>query len=390
MYNDMMKHLSEVVLPFWKKLKDDENGGYISYMSYDLQTDPMAERGCILNSRILWFFSQAVISLKDKSLLEYADHAYRALLSMLDKEFGGVYWSMNADGTVFDSTKHTYNQAFAVYALSTYYQASGNEEALTHARSLFKLIEEKLTDDVSYVDAMGRDFTPVDNGKLSENGVMAAKTMNTLLHLLEAYTELYRVSGDGEVKQRLYFILGILEKKIFNPAKRRQEVFFDREYNSIIDMHSYGHDIETAWLADRTLEILDDEELTARIRPILLVLADETYRVAFTEKGFYNECVRGEVDKKRIWWVQAEALVGFLNAYEKTGESRYLEAARSQWRFIEEKMIDRREGSEWFWQLEDDGETPSACKPIVEPWKCPYHNGRMFFEVIGRKAGKEL
>ena len=390
MYNDMMKNLNEVVLPFWKKLKDDKNGGYISYMSYGLETDPMAERGCILNSRILWFFSQAVISLKDKGLLEYADHAYKTLLSMLDKEFGGVYWSLNADGTVFDATKHTYNQAFAIYALSTYYDASGNEEALSQARSLFRLIEEKLTDDVSYVDAAGRDFSPVDNGKLSENGVMADKTMNTLLHLLEAYTELYRVSGDEDVKQRLYFIFDILEKKIFNPEKRRLEVFFDREYNSIIDMHSYGHDIETAWLADRTLEILDDAQLTARIRPILLTLADETYRVAFTEKGFYNECVRGEVDKKRIWWVQAEALVGFLNAYEKTGETRYLEAARSQWRFIDRYMTDHREGSEWFWQLEEDGETPSVYKPIVEPWKCPYHNGRMFFEVIGRKAGKEL
>lgn len=389
MYSDMMKHLNEVVLPFWKKLKDDKNGGYISYMSYDLETDPMAERGCILNSRILWFFSQAVISLQDKSLLEYADHAYNAFLTMLDDEFGGVYWSMNADGTVFDSTKHTYNQAFAIYALSTYYQASGKEEALGHARSLFRLIEEKFTDDVSYVDAAGRDFSPVDNGKLSENGVMADKTMNTLLHLLEAYTELYRVSGDAEVKKRLYFIFDILENKIFNTEKRRQEVFFDREYNSILDMHSYGHDIETSWLADRTLEILGDEQLTARIRPLLMMLADETYRVAFTEKGFYNECVRGEVDKKRIWWVQAEALVGFLNAYEKTGEARYLEAARSQWHFIDEKLTDRREGSEWFWMLEEDGETPSR-KPIVEPWKCPYHNGRMFFEIIGRKAGKEL
>ncbi|MBE5779702.1 MAG: N-acylglucosamine 2-epimerase [Clostridiales bacterium] len=390
MYNDMIRHLNEIVLPFWKKLKDDKNGGYISYMGHDLSTDPGAERGCILNSRILWFFSQAVITLEDKSLLEYADHAYNALLSMLDDEFGGVFWSMNADGTVFDSTKHTYNQAFAIYALSTYYQASGKEQALDHARALFDLIEDKFTDEVSYVDAAARDFSPVDNGKLSENGVMADKTMNTLLHLLEAYTELYRVSGDEEVRQRIYFIFNILEKKIYNPKKHRLDVFFDKDYNSIIDMHSYGHDIETSWLADRTLEILGDDMLTARIRPILQDLAAETYRVAYTENGFYNECVRGKVDKKRIWWVQAEALVGFLNAYEKTSDVKYLEASRSLWKFIDEKITDRREGSEWFWQLEEDGETPSPYKPIVEPWKCPYHNGRMFFEVIGRKAGKEL
>ena len=389
MQNEMIRHLHEVILPFWKNLKDDVNGGYIGFMGQDLVPQPDRERGCILNSSIMWFFSEAVCTLGDASLLPCAHHAYDMLLRMTDKENGGVYWSVNPDGTVCDSTKHTYNIAFAIYALSTYYRASGREEALENAMELFQVIEEKCTDDVSYVEASSADFGPVSNEKLSENGVMADKTMNTLLHLLEAYTELYRVTGNEQVKARLYFILDIVEKKIYNPEKHRQEVFFDRNYNSLLDMHSYGHDIETSWLADRTLEILDDDALTARIRPMLMDMAAETYRLAFTDHGFCNECVRGEVDKNRIWWVQAEAIVGFLNAYEKTGEKRYLEASRSLWQFIAKYVADSRPGSEWFWMVDENGK-PHPTKPIVEPWKCPYHNGRMMFEVIRRQAGKEL
>lgn len=389
MYTQIVNHLHEVILPFWKGLKDDVNGGYISYVDQQtLVRQPDAEKGCILNSRILWFFSQACVTLNDSSLLAYADHAYEMLCRMLDKEYGGVVWSLHADGTVSDFTKHTYNQAFAIYALSAYYQASGKTDALQYAMDLFHTIEAKCRDEISYVDASTIDFRPLENKKLSENGVIAEKTMNTLLHLLEAYTELFRVSQNDEIKQRLYFLLEKVEKNLYNPEKHRLEVFFDKEYRSLLDMHSYGHDIETAWLTDRTLEILDDDVITSRIRPILLDLVQETYRTAYTEKGFYNESVNGIVDTDRVWWVQSEAIVGFLNAYEKTGDKKYLEACRKLWLYIMEALVDRRPNSEWFWHADENG-VPSP-RGIVEPWKCPYHNGRMILEIISRKAGKEL
>ena len=160
-------------------------------------------------------------------------------------------------------------------------------------------------------------------------------------------------------------------------------MFFDLQYHTLIDLHSFGHDIETSWLADHTLEVLGDQVLTERLRPMLLSMADHTLRAAYTEgNGFSNESENGRVDFTRVWWVQAEALVGFLNAYEHTHEQRYLDAVRSQWKYIREKIIDPREGSEWFWSVREDG-TPIE-KPIVEPWKCPYHNGRMCIEVLRR------
>lgn len=380
---EVRRELTDRILPFWRGLRDDEKGGYIGQVEFDLARKPEAERGCILNSRILWFFSEAYLLLREPELLDEADHAYEMLCRMLDGEHGGVYWSMNADGTVADSTKHTYSQGFAIYALSAYYRAGGKQEALELAMELFRLVEEKCFDGKGYLEAFTADWKPAGNDKLSENGVEAGRTMNTLLHVLEGYTGLYEAGKSPEVRQRLLWIMNTWAEKLYNPEKRRQEVFFDLSYHTLIDLHSFGHDIETSWLADHTLDVLGNQALTEKIRPMLLAMADHTLSAAYTAgNGFSNESENGKVDTTRVWWVQAEALVGFLNAYEHTHEQRYLDAVRSQWEYIKGKIIDPREGSEWFWSVKEDG-TPIE-KPIVEPWKCPYHNGRMCLEVIRR------
>ena len=381
--DEVRRELTRRIIPFWRGLRDDANGGYIGQVDFDLTRRPEADRGCILNSRILWFFSEAYRALGDPSLLDEARHAYEMLTRMTDAVNGGVYWSLRADGTVADATKHTYNQGFAIYALAAYYRASGDAEALSRAWALHDVVEARCRDGGGYLEAFTADWRPGSNEKLSENGVMASRTMNTLLHILEGYTGLYEADPRPGLRRELIDILGLLETKIWNPEKRRQEVFFDLDYRSLIDLHSYGHDIETSWLADHTLDVLGDAQLTARMRPILLAMADETHRVALTGSGFVNECERGRVDEKRVWWVQAEALLGFLNAWERTGEARYAEAVRSQWRYIRDFICDKRPGSEWFWYVNADG-TPGE-DPIVEPWKCPYHNGRMALEVLRRK-----
>jgi mannobiose 2-epimerase len=380
--SEVRTELTEHILPFWLSLRDNINGGYIGLVDFDLVRHPGAVKGCILNSRILWTFSEAYLLLGDGKLRSAADHAFSMLCRMTDERNGGVYWSLTADGQIADSTKHTYNQAFAVYALSAYHRATGSAEALERAFALFDVIESHCCDEGGYLEAFTEDWRPESNEKLSENGVMAERTMNTLLHLLEGYTGLYKASKDIHVRERLLKIFSIWEQYIYNPVLRRQEVFFDRGYHSLIDLHSFGHDIETSWLADQALDILDDEELTARIRPKLLDLADHTLSAAFTEQGFVNESEHGRVDETRVWWVQAEALLGFLNAWEHTRETRYLDATLSQWTYIKNHMIDKRPDSEWFWSLGPDG-TPNV-KPIVEPWKCPYHNGRMAMEVLRR------
>ncbi|MDE7132734.1 MAG: AGE family epimerase/isomerase [Lachnospiraceae bacterium] len=388
MVEEIRNHLTDCIIPFWKKLRDDENGGYYGYMDYDLQVDQKAVKGCILNSRITWFFANAYLTLHDESLLQEAKHGYEFMQKYcVDKDKGGVFWSVAYDGTPEDTTKHTYNQAFSIYALSSYYDASKDKEALETAMELFRIIEERCTDEIGYKEAFDREFKEIENDKLSENGVIAEKTMNTLLHVFEAYTELYRVSGDADVKKRLEWILDTIADKIYNPKLHRQEVFFDREMNSILDLHSYGHDIETAWLIRRGTDVLGEKAYEDKMLPIILDLTSQVYKVAFDGHSFANECERGVVDQNRIWWVQAEAVVGFLNAYALAPEhTEYRDAAKAEWEFIRDHVVDKREGSEWFWDVNREGKAVSG-KPIVEPWKCPYHNGRMCLEVIRRAEG---
>lgn len=388
------------IVPFWRSLRDDGRGGWYGYVSYDLKTDREAVKGCILNSRITWFFSnvyvcckEGLITAKDcekygfspEDIKEEAEHGYAFLKKhCLDKANGGIYWSLQADGTPEDTTKHTYNQAFSIYALSSYYEAFGDEEALKIAFELFDLIEKKCTDEVGYLEAFTVDFQPESNEKLSENGVMAAKTMNTLLHVFEAYTQLYKVSADEKVGKRLEWILDTFADKIYNPERHRQEVFFDENYNSIIDLHSYGHDIETAWLIDLGVEALGNSDYEKKLTPITKDLTAQIYKTAFNGYSLANECERGVVNTHRIWWVQAESVVGFLNGYQKdSSRGEYLDAALKQWEFILEHVVDARSGSEWFWEVDETGK-PYPDRPIVEPWKCPYHNGRMCIEILKR------
>ena len=408
---EVKEHLVRDLIPFWEGLEDTEYGGYYGYLGFDLVLDRKAVKGCILNSRILWFFSNAYMLLADETLLQKAEHAYRFLRDYaIDRTYGGVYWSLTYDGRPDDTTKHTYNQAFAIYALSSYYNASGDKEALQLALSLSGVIEEKCTDEFGYLEAFNERFEPEDNDKLSENGVMAEKTMNTLLHVFEGYTELLRVlrragaaapscaggsttdsglntgqiaAAAERIAGRLRFMFDLFESKVYNRELGRQEVFFDREWNTLIDLYSFGHDIETSWLMDRGLEILDDPAYTARITPITTQIADNIYQRAYMDHSLVNEAENGVVDTRRIWWVQAETVLGFLNRWQKEpARTEYLTAAEDVWGYIKQYMIDPRKGSEWFSEV--DAQHRPIGKPIVEPWKCPYHNGRMCMEVIKR------
>ena len=387
MVQEIKVHLLEVIIPFWKCLRDNEFGGYYGWVDHDLNVDKKAVKGCILNSRIMWFFSNAYTLLKDESLLEEARHGFAFMKEhCMDKENGGIYWSLKYDGKPEETLKHTYNQAFAIYGLSSYYEATGDEEALSIAKELFTMIEEKCTDEEGYIEAFDKEFNVIDNDKLSENGVISDKTMNTLLHVFEAYTELYRVAKLPEVKEKLMWIMDVFADKVYNRELHRQEVFFDAHWNSILDLHSYGHDIETAWLIDRGVEVLGEKKYEEKMTPITKDLTAQIYKVAFNGSSLANECEKGVVNTHRIWWVQAETVVGFLNGYMMDpGKTEYLQAARNEWKYIKEHIIDKRTGSEWFGEVDVEG-TPYPDRPIVEPWKCPYHNGRMCLEVIKRNG----
>lgn len=381
---EIREELLNGIIPFWENLKDDVYGGFYGYLGYDLKLNEEAEKGCILNSRICWFFSNAYMLLRDEELLGFARHAFLFLKEhCIDMENGGIYWSVNYKGEPLDTTKHTYNQAFGIYALSAYYEASHDEEALRMAEDIYSLIEEKCRDEYGYLEAFNLKFEPMENEKLSENGVNAEKTMNTLLHLFEGYTGLYHASHKEEVARRLKYMLSLIRKKVFNEGKGRLEVFFDKKWDSLVDLNSFGHDIEASWLVDRGVEVLDDETLMESISPMLKAIRENIYEKAYKQHSLLNESENGIVNTTRIWWVQAEAVVGFLNAWERDPEKEYyLDAAKDIWNYIKNYMIDKRTGSEWFWAVDEDRQ--ALEKPIVEPWKCPYHNGRMCMEVIKR------
>lgn len=388
MREEISRELTEHIIPFWNALRDDENGGFYGFMDSDLKLDKNGEKGVILHSRILWFYSNAYMELKDPALLDNAKHAYDFLVNCcVDKEYGGVYWCMNADGSVKNDMKHTYCQAFFIYALSSYYRASGDKDALTLAYSVVDLVEKNSTDDVAYLEQMSRDWkTELANDELSENGLMADKTMNTTLHLIEAYTELYLADHNEKVLERLKFQLDITYDKIFDKDGDKLLVFFDKNLDVIGDIYSYGHDIEATWLIDRAAEVMGDkayiEKFAGMNKRIVRKIADTAYDKA--TGSLLNESENGVVNTWRIWWVQAETVVGFLNGYQKGyGGKEYLEIAENVWQYIKEHIIDKREGGEWYSQVDENGNY-AKFKPTVDPWKCPYHNGRMCLEAMRR------
>ena len=385
-------HLVNQLIPFWNNLEDKENGGFYGYVDKDLRIEKKAAKGVIINSRILWFYSAAYQLLKDEELLHKADQAYAFLKEhCYDQLNGGVYWSLTYDGKPLDSIKHTYNQAFAIYALSEYYMASANKEALELAYEIYELIEGKCRDKDGYLESFAVDFTfDPNNDKLSENGVMAQRTMNTLLHVLEAYTNLYKADHNQKVKEKLKTIINIFETKIYDSNNRRMKVFFDKEYNSLIDLYSYGHDIETSWLMDKTREVLDDEEYSSRILKMTDSMASEVLKYAYDENihALFNECENGINDEKKVWWVQAEAVIGFYNAYQKMPKRKdFQDASARIFDFIQEKMIDPRCG-EWYENILPDS-TVDLSRGIVHEWKGPYHNGRMCMEMYRRLSVTE-
>ena len=380
-YDSLHQHYIGKMHNFWAGLMDEKNGGYYGEVDSGFEVHKSAVKGCILNSRILWFFSHASETL-DSDYLAHAKQAYDFLVNaFLDREYGGVYWSVTADGKPCDDMKHTYNMAFAIYGLAAYYEVSNDPETLSLARDLMRLIEEKCRDEAGYLEAFSRDFGPHSNEHLSENGVMATRTMNTLLHVMEAYTELHRVAPSDATRDRLREILLIFRDKIYNPKLHRLEVFFDKDYNSLIDLHSYGHDIEASWLIDRTVEVLKAEGTEYDLSDITEDLRKKIYEVAFDGHSLPAECCKGEVLETRVWWVQCEAVLGFFRGYLKTGNKDYANAAAKIYWYLDNTMISKTYNYRcWFPEILEGG-VPDMAKNIVDAWTCPYHSGRMYYEL---------
>jgi mannobiose 2-epimerase len=370
------------ILPFWLKYAvDDEYGGFRGQIANDLTIDPLAHKGLILNARILWTFAKAYKVYGEEVYLRTARRAF-----FWDAEFVGVYWMVDHLGNPVETKKRIYGQAFTVYALAEYAAASSEKEPLEKAIALHRMIEDVSHDgdNGGYFETYERDWKLAGEQRLSEVDMDEKKSMNTHLHLLEAYANLLRMWNDDTLRKRLRELLRIFLDQIIDPETHHFRMFFDEEWHDRLDRFSYGHDIEGSWLICEAAEVLGDRAILEETRTAALSMAQVVYEQALDEDGglFYEGRGKEIIDTDKQWWPQAEAVVGFRNAYEISGKEYFLKASEKSWDFIEKYIVDRRHG-EWYWLVSRDG-MPSNDKYKVDPWKCPYHNSRMCFEVMER------
>ena len=377
------------ILPFWSgKMPDIENGGFFGRMDGSDHIHNDADKGCVLNARILWTFSSAFRVLKNPDYLKTAERSKDYLLEhFFDDKYGGVYWLLDHKGNMKDGKKQIYAQAFAIYGLTEYYRVTNDKICLEKAIELFHLIEEFSYDTQlgGYFEAFSREWGQIDDLRLSAKDANEKKTMNTHLHVLEAYTNLYRIWKNDSLRKQLRNLIENFTDKIVNLKTYNLNMFFDEEWNDKTDLVSYGHNIESSWLIYEAAQVLGDEEISKKVKKICLRIAEKSKEGLMGDgsmiyEKFFNS---DRIDTDRHWWVQAETVVGFLNAYHLTGREEFLNISLAEWRFIKTHLIDRQNG-EWHWSVNQNLQA-NLKEDKAGFWKCPYHNSRMCLEIIERQ-----
>ena len=385
--------LTKNILPYWMGRVPDPDGGMYGRITGDDIVDPSAPIGNIMTARVLWTFASAYRLFKDsgdpasaKQYLEMAVMARNLIINRFyDPEFGGTYWSLNPDQTPLDTKKQIYAIAFTIYGLAELNRATGDGKALEYAIKLFNSIEEHSFDAVrgGYFEAFTREWADIEDMRLSDKDANESKTMNTHLHVLEAYTCLYRVWKNSLLEERLRGLISVFGQHIIG-NDGHLKLFFDNDWNCGYDTVSYGHDIEASWLLHEAALVLGDDEVLERVEALVPRIA-EAAGEGFTHEGgmiYEKHGPDGPADGDRHWWVQAETVVGYFNLWDHFGSQEGLEKALTCWEFIKGNLVDREKG-EWFWSIREDGSV-NREDDKAGFWKCPYHNGRMCMEIIER------
>ncbi|AVM58816.1 N-acyl-D-glucosamine 2-epimerase [Bacteroides heparinolyticus] len=385
---EMAKELVSNILPFWmEKMTDEVHGGFYGRITGMDELKPEAEKGAVLNARILWTFSAAYRLLRKPEYLEVATRAKRVIIDhFYDSEFGGVYWSLDNENRPLDTKKQIYALGFAIYGLSEYARATDDKEALDYAIRLFGSIERHSFDALKngYCEALTREWGEIADMRLSAKDANECKTMNTHLHILEPYTNLFRVWKDAQLEKQLRNLISIFVDKILNIKTGHLDLFFNEDWVSKYRIVSYGHDIEASWLIHEAALVLGDKEVLAKVEPLVEYIAAAADEGLMSDGSMIYETF---LDKKqdeadRHWWVQAENIVGHVNLYQHFGDEVAMQKALRCWEFIKKNLIDYKNG-EWHWSVRIDG-TINTDDDKAGFWKCPYHNGRMCMEVMER------
>lgn len=375
------------ILDFWSKnAVDIPQGGFIGKVDNDGKVYTEAEKGCVLNARILWTFAAAFNKFSNPDHLKFAERAYEYIRDHIrDQQNGGVFWSVDATGKPANTRKQIYGLAFTIYGLSEFYQTNKKQEVLDFAIELFDLIEKHSFDQKSggYFEAFTENWQPLEDLRLSEKDRNDPKTMNTHLHVIEAYVNLYRIWPEKRVADKIEHLLEIFENHIIDPDSFHLQLFFDKNWKSQSKAISYGHDIEATWLLYEAAEVLDDQFLVSKWEEIAIKISDAAAKGFMPDGSLIHEynLETHHPDTHREWWVSAEAMVGYLNTYQITDDESYLKRVFGLWSFIQKHLLDKDKG-EWFWGVWDDYSKMEEDK--IGFWKCPYHNARACMEILRR------
>ena len=375
------------ILDYWlKNTIDKENGGFIGEINHQNVINNNSEKGAVLNARILWSFSAAYAVEKNPEYLKTAKRAFQYIKDyFFDNEFGGIFWSLQADGKPKDTKNQIYAIAFVIYGLSEFYKIFKNEDALELAQSLFYKIELYSKDykNKGYLEAFTRDWQEIEDLRLSEKDANEKKTMNTHLHIVEAYANLYLIWPNPKLKDSIKEILEVIALYFINKYTWHLKLFFDENWKEKEDVISYGHDIEAAWLLQWCAETIEDVDLIKNYQKYAVAFADATKEGLDADGGLWYEYEPKEqkLIAEKHWWPQAELWIGMINAWQLSKNEEFLEITEKNFEFVEKYIIDHKNG-EWIWGVYAD------YSPILKDkagfWKCPYHNSRACIELIKR------
>jgi mannobiose 2-epimerase len=387
-YKQEMEDELKEILAFWMQFAPDlKNGGFYGRLDETNLADPEAPKGIVLNTRILWSFSAAYNLTKNKNYLHFSKRSYDYILEyFLDREHGGMYWSVDYTGGLLKGRKQIYGQSFCIYAFAEYFKAAGDPAILEHAKKIFFLIERYAYDQQhkGYFEAFGRRWEQETDFRLSPKDANEQKTMNTHLHLLEAYSNLYGVWPDFFLGKQIENLLEVFLQYIIDKKTGHLRLFFDASWDAKSEIISFGHDIEAAWLLQEAAEKTGDQRWIDRLKKAGMQITLAAAEGLDSDGGLWYEydTHTNLILKEKHWWPQAEAMIGFLNACQLVGDKAYLDQSYTSWLFIKKYIKDYRYG-EWYWGV-DANHFSMKNQDKLGFWKCPYHNTRACLEIAKR------